>query len=115
MPQSKIVYLGIKGSVITFDRASGRRLWVTPLKGGDFVTVLVDGDRVFAGAWGEIFCLDAANGNLLWHDPLKGFGRGLVSIATENASSHPAAAEIQEIRQRQAAAAAAASSCAAAC
>jgi outer membrane protein assembly factor BamB len=105
MLQSNTVYLGIKGCVIALDRATGRRLWVTRLKGDDFVTVLVDGDRVFAGARGEISCLDAANGNLLWHDPLKGYGLGLVSIATENACAD-ASAPARETRRRQEAAAA---------
>jgi outer membrane protein assembly factor BamB len=105
MPQSKTVYVGIKGCVIALERASGRRLWVSELKGQDFVNLLVDGDRIFAGARGEVFCLDAANGKLLWHDPLKGFGWGLLSVATEGACTNATAAQAQEIRQRQAAAA----------
>ena len=29
MPQSKVIYLGIKGTVIAMDAATGQRLWAT--------------------------------------------------------------------------------------
>lgn len=60
MAQSAIL-IGIKGSVIALDRTTGQQLWLTQLKGGDFVNVLVDGDRVIATMRGEAFCLDAAS------------------------------------------------------
>jgi outer membrane protein assembly factor BamB len=60
MNKPDLVFLGIRGSVIAMDRTSGARVWETKLKSGAFVSLLVDGDLVFAGANGEIFCLDAA-------------------------------------------------------
>ncbi len=105
MPQSKVIYLGIKGTVIAMDAATGQRLWATNLTGSDFVNVVLDGDNLYAATHGEIFCLDPRTGDGRWHDGLKGFGYGLVSIATENASSAGILALMQEKRRRDAAAA----------
>jgi outer membrane protein assembly factor BamB len=96
MAKAELIYLGIRGSVVAMERQSGRRVWETKLKGGAFVTLLVDRDRVLAGTQGEFFCLDAATGNVLWYDPLKGYGLGLMSIATQNGSSNPAAAAAEQ-------------------
>jgi outer membrane protein assembly factor BamB len=104
MPQSKIIYLGIKGSVIAMDAATGRQLWTTHLTGSDFVNVVLDGDNLYAATHGEIFCLDPQTGDGRWHDGLKGFGYGLVSIATENMSPSAMLAVIQEKRRRDEAA-----------
>jgi hypothetical protein len=90
MNASPLVYVGIRGSVLALEKVSGSRAWETKLKGGAFVTILVDGPRIFAGTQGEIFCLDAANGKVLWHDGLKGYGFGLLSLATEHGSAPPA-------------------------
>src|ERR1017187_1980727 len=102
MANPNLVYVGIRGSVVALDKNSGGRVWETKLKGGTFVTVLVDGSRVLAGAQGEIFCLDAATGQILWHDGLKGYGLGLMSIATANGSSNSSAAAAEFCRQQEA-------------
>lgn len=83
MKTSDLVFIGIKGSVIALNRTTGEQVWVTPLKGGDFVNIVVQGDRVLASCSGEIFCLDSRTGEGLWHNPLKGFGMGLAVIATD--------------------------------
>jgi outer membrane protein assembly factor BamB len=85
MPASKIIYLGIKGTVLALDASSGKQLWGTHLKGSDFVHVVLDGDHLYASTHGEIFCLDAKTGAGRWQNELPGMGWGLVSIATENA------------------------------
>jgi outer membrane protein assembly factor BamB len=108
----KLIYVGIKGAVLAFDKGSGKRVWETKLKGDSYTTVLVEDGRVFAGARGEVFCLDAGTGRILWHDPLTGFGWGLVSLATDKSCSSPTSAEA--LRRREASAAAASSSAAAA-
>jgi outer membrane protein assembly factor BamB len=102
-----LVCVGIKGSVVAFDQESGTRIWETDLKGGAFVTLLVDGDRIFAATQGEIFCLRAADGEVLWHDPLKGYGLGFVSIATKNGSSNPSTTAAEQAQQDQSASGAA--------
>lgn len=101
MPHSKIVYLGIKGSVIALDAATGRQIWATHLKGSDFVHVVLDGDHLYAATYGEVFCLDPKTGDGRWHNPLKGFGLGLVSIATENISPSALLTLVAEARRRE--------------
>lgn len=99
------IYLGISGTVVALDRATGEELWRTELKGSDFVNVVLDGNQIYATAKGEIFCLDTATGKSRWHNKLPGMGLGLVSIATPTGSQVLTA---QEKRQREAAATAAA-------
>jgi outer membrane protein assembly factor BamB len=113
MTHSKIIYLGIKGSVLAIDPDSGRQLWVTHLKGGDFVNVVLDGDNLYAATHGEVFCLDPATGEGRWHNPLKGFGWGLVTIATETVSPNALLALFAEKRRQDQQAAANSSSAAA--
>jgi outer membrane protein assembly factor BamB len=91
------IFIGIHGDVIALDRGTGEQLWKTNLKGGDFVNVLLDGDRVLAATKGEIFCLDAATGQVLWHNELPGAGWGVVTIATASGSSSP----LPPIREKQ--------------
>jgi outer membrane protein assembly factor BamB len=105
MARSHLVYIGIKGTALALDRATGEELWRTELKGADFVNVaLVDGD-LFATARGELFCLDGATGNVRWRNRLEGFGLGLVSIAAADGQ----ALLFQEQRRREQAEAAASS------
>lgn len=113
MAQSKVIYLGIKGSVIALNPATGQQLWATSLKGSDFVNVVLDGGNLYAATHGEIFCLDPENGNARWHNPLKGFGWGLVSMAGAGFSQNPSL-PMEEKRRRDQQAAAAGSSAAAA-
>jgi hypothetical protein len=56
MATKELVFLGINGSVVSIEKATGRRVWATKLKGTDYVSVLVDGERVLAGTHGEISC-----------------------------------------------------------
>jgi outer membrane protein assembly factor BamB len=111
MAKPDFIFIGIRGSVVALDKKSGARLWETKLKGSNFVSLLVDQDRVLAGAQGEMFCLDASTGQILWHDGLKGYGFGLLSIATAdgNTDASVMAAEIAR-RQQEASSAAAGSS-----
>ncbi len=98
----KIVFVGIKGCALALDRATGREIWRTELKGSDFVNMVLDGGELFATTRGEVFCLDPATGRIRWNNPLKGMGWGLVTIATPQASSVAAMAEYR--RQQEAAA-----------
>jgi outer membrane protein assembly factor BamB len=84
MKTSDLVFIGIKGSVIALDRATGQQVWATHLKGSDFVNVVLQNGAILASCYGEIFCLDPLKGDALWHNPLKGFGTGLATIATEH-------------------------------
>jgi hypothetical protein len=82
MAKSSLLFIGIKGTVLALDRATGRQVWITKLKGGDFVNVAMEDGDLYATNKGEIFCLDPATGQIRWRNPLKGFGWGLISIAS---------------------------------
>jgi outer membrane protein assembly factor BamB len=102
-----LVFIGIKGSVVALDRATGQQVWATHLKGSDFVNVVVREEAVLASCCGEIFCLDPITGNALWHNRLKGFGTGLATIATEQNLESGAPPVMAEKRRRDEGAAAA--------
>jgi outer membrane protein assembly factor BamB len=86
MAKSSLLFIGIKGTVMALDRATGQQVWVTKLKGGDFVNVALEDGDLYATNKGEIFCLDPATGQIRWRNPLKGYGWGLVSIASAGSS-----------------------------
>ena len=111
MAQSKFIYLGIKGSVVALNSATGEQLWATPLKGTDFVNVALDGNNLYAATRGEIFCLEPPSGIIRWHNSLKGYGWGLVSIAGDRfAQDHSALAMEKRRRDQQQAAVASSAS-----
>ncbi|MBI2924820.1 MAG: PQQ-binding-like beta-propeller repeat protein [Verrucomicrobia bacterium] len=44
----ELVFVGIGGSVVAMNRATGEKVWHTRLKGSDFVNVLLDRDQLYA-------------------------------------------------------------------
>jgi outer membrane protein assembly factor BamB len=113
MKTTELVFVGIKGSVVALNQATGQQVWATHLKGSDFVNVVLESGAILASCHGEIFCLDPLTGNGLWHNPLKGFGTGLATIATEHNPGTINAPVLSEKQRRDAAASAAAASVAA--
>ena len=107
MKTSDLVFIGIKGSVIALNRATGQQVWATHLKGSDFVNVVLDDDAVLASCYGEIFCLDPLTGDARWQNPLKGLGIRLATIAVEHNPGGGNAPVIAEKRRREEEAAAA--------
>lgn len=106
-PQA-LIFVGIRGCVVALDRESGDEVWRAEL-GSDYVTVLWDGESLFAATSGEVTRLDPSNGGVYWHNPLKGLGRGLVTLASTNATPPQSGTDAaSEFRRRQAAQAAAA-------
>jgi outer membrane protein assembly factor BamB len=101
---AKIIYLGVKGSVVAIDSATGQIVWSTPLKAAEFVNVVLDGTNLFATTRGEIFCLDPQGGGIRWHNPLKGYGLGLITIAGEGIPQN-AVLGAEKVRRDQEAAA----------
>jgi len=81
-----LVCIGIKGSVVALNRATGGQEWATSLKNADVVNFVLQDEAVLAACYGEIFCLDPFTGKIRCHNPLKGFGWGLATIATEHNS-----------------------------
>jgi outer membrane protein assembly factor BamB len=102
------VFLGIKGAVIALEQRAGNEVWRAELKSSEFVTVLWDGEALFAATSGEIWRLDPESGIVIWHNQLKGLGRGLVSLASNRVGSQTGNAELAAEKQRRDAAAAAA-------
>jgi outer membrane protein assembly factor BamB len=102
-----LVIVGISRKVLALDRYTGEIVWEWKApKGGSFVSVLLDGDRIIAATSGYLYCLDPVYGQLVWENPLKGKGQGICSLV----SVHGAALSAQAaavIAQQQAAAAAA--------
>ena len=109
----KLLFVGIKNVVVALNQVDGTEVWRAKLKGGDFVTVLWDGENLFAANNGEVFRLDPANGAIVWTNPMIGLRQGVVSLAShrgDNASHSPyETIAAQKRRQAEAAAATAAS------
>lgn len=103
------VFIGIKGTVLALDRATGHTVWEMPLKGNDFVNVVLDGAELYAGTHGELYRLDPATGEILWKNGLEGKGYGLISIAQSPDGNWNA---ISEKRRQEVAAAAGAAAAA---
>ncbi len=110
MAESNLIFLGIKGCVVALDRATGTEIWNTPLKGTDFVNVVLSEAGLYAATRGEIYSLDQATGHIRWRNPLKGLGWGLVTIAAEGGRGNQASAIMKRRRDQEAAAAAGAAS-----
>jgi outer membrane protein assembly factor BamB len=110
----KMIYLGVKGSVVAVNSTTGQLVWETSLKGADFVNVIIDGNNLFATTRGEIFCLDPQGGGIRWHNPLKGYGLGLVTMAADGVAPNTAAIAAEKRRRDQEQASAAAGSATAA-
>jgi hypothetical protein len=105
---SNALFAGIRGHVVAIDKTTGAELWRTKLKGGSFVSVILEDGKVYGATQGEVFCLDPTTGSELWRNKLPKLGLGIVSLAgaAGGNSSSAAAAEQAAQRQRQAAAAA---------
>ena len=113
MKLSDLLFIGIAGSVVALNKATGRQEWATRLKGYGFVNVALQDDRVVATVYGEVFCLEPVSGRILWHNPLKGFGRGLAGIAVAGSTYNGNPAGIAEQQRMDAEASAAAATAAA--
>lgn len=97
----ELLYLGVQGNVVAYEKSTGRKIWSTQLKSSQFVNLILDGNRLFAHTQGELFALDAASGKLLWQDGLKGYGYGLASLVTQSSPSNPQAVLAENIMEQQ--------------
>ena len=103
-----LIFVGIKNSVVALDEHTGAEVWRAELRSSDFVTVLWDGEALFAANSGEVWRLDPTHGHVLWHNELKGMGRGLVSLVSARVASGTNDAGLAAEQRRRAAASAAA-------
>jgi len=106
----ELLFVGIKDVVVALRPADGVEVWRTKLKSSNFVTLLWDGDKLFAANNGEVFRLDPVSGTIIWGNPMKGLRQGVVSLATlrPGTPSNSPYETIAEQKRREAAAAAAA-------
>jgi len=79
---NNLLFLGIKGTALAVDRATGQEVWRTTLKGSEYVNVVLDGGELYASSRGEIYRLDPSSGAILWRNELPGLGWGLISIGS---------------------------------
>ena len=84
-----LLFVGTGGSVKAVDRRSGEDRWQTSLPGTGYeiVSLLCEGDRVYAGSKGHLFALDARTGEILWSNGLAGLGHGHMCLALQSAGS----------------------------
>lgn len=107
METGDLLFVGVKGHVAAFNRQDGSLIWKTQLKGAflaggeRFVTLLVDGDQVYAHSYGKLFCLNAATGEMLWSNELEGLSYDIASLAIEGGSSPMLAAQVQRRRESE--------------
>lgn len=108
MTNAEMVFVGFNGRAAGLDRRSGDVLWQwSAPKGSGYVSLLLDGDALFAAVNGYTYCLDPRTGQQLWFNPMKGFGHGVTSIAT--AAGHTPHSHLAESAAEQQRAAAASS------
>ncbi|MBI5768603.1 MAG: PQQ-binding-like beta-propeller repeat protein [Verrucomicrobia bacterium] len=108
MDPQNIVLLGVKGTVLAFQKDTGKQLWATHLKSNGFVTTIADDLLVYAHTGGELFCLDLQTGTGLWQNNLPGLGYDVASLALPN-QPPPSDAMQEKLRRDQSDAAAATS------
>jgi len=88
-----ILIIGSNGYVSAIRTSDGSELWRTKLREGFFggsggcdVSVLIEGDKIFAGCAGRIYALRTSDGKILWNNDLKGMGYNQVALAKEGTS-----------------------------
>ena len=87
-----LAWVGVGGSVVAVDIATGSERWRTRLKRGNSrVGLAADADRILATAAGEVFCLDATTGRILWRNRLRGLGLGGATVLSPSGQTTGAA------------------------
>lgn len=83
-----LLFVSFSGKVFALHRENGTVVWKWKArKGSGIVTLLPDGDRLFASCQGYTYALDPCNGAELWFQELKGEGLGTPILATMRGAS----------------------------
>ena len=92
--QRDILIIGCNGYVSAILANTGEELWRSKLREGLLrgsrgfdVSVLIDGNQVFAGCYGRIYALNALTGEILWSNELKGMGFNEVALARQGTNT----------------------------
>lgn len=81
-----ILVIGIKGTVLGLDRATGAIRWENGLPGGGFGDVFLAmryGCVVASAREAKVFCLDYLTGATRWESPTGGIGRATIIVEPE--------------------------------
>lgn len=88
--EKNILIIGCNGFVSAILVNNGQELWRTKLRDGVLggsrgydVSVLIDGDQIYAGCYGRIYALKTSTGEILWANDLKGMGFNEVALARQ--------------------------------
>jgi outer membrane protein assembly factor BamB len=91
------LFIGISGSIVCLDPASGGEVWRQKLNSSGIATVAIVGDGLYGAAAGELCRLDPLTGRILWRNKLPGLGLGVISFpAGSEAGAHAAAAHAKQ-------------------
>jgi len=92
--QKDLLIIGCNGFVSAIHANNGEELWRTKLREGllggsrgSDVSVLIDGDQIYAGCHGRIYALRTADGQILWSNDLKGMGFNEVALARQGTNT----------------------------
>jgi outer membrane protein assembly factor BamB len=92
--EKDILIIGCNGYVSAILANNGDELWRTKLREGllggsrgSDVSVLIDGNQIYAGCHGRIYALRASDGEILWANELKGMGINEVALARQGTST----------------------------
>jgi outer membrane protein assembly factor BamB len=92
--QKDLLIIGCNGFVSDIHTNNGEELWRTKLREGllggsrgSDVSVLIDGDQIYAGCHGRIYALRTSDGQILWSNELKGMGFNEVALARQGTNT----------------------------
>ncbi len=92
--QNDVFIIGCNGLVSAILANNGEEFWRTKLRDGILsgsrgsdVSVLIDGNQIFAGCSGRIYALNTVNGEIRWSKDLQGIGFSEVALARQGTST----------------------------
>ena len=92
--QNDLLIIGCNGYVSAIKSSTGEECWRTKLREGVLggsrgqdVSVLIDGNQIYAGCSGRIYAINVQNGEIAWSNDLKGMGYNEVSLAKQGTST----------------------------
>ena len=108
----RLVFLGFNSYVTALDRDTGEIVWkwVSPDGSSDYVSLLLDGDRLIVSVEGYTYCLNPLSGEQVWANPLKGFGTGIPTLVSARGTSSLGAAAAETLAEQRRRAASSSSS-----
>ena len=82
-------FVGLNGRVMGLNRYTGAIAWEwkSPKGRSQFVSLMLDGDRLLVSSNGYLYCLDPLYGQEVWSNELKGYGVGIASFASANGNN----------------------------